>query len=65
MTLVSELNDIFTAFDRISEQFGCERLLLHSRALGFRHPVSGEWIERTAPLDPVFSRVAGRFVKAD
>ena len=47
------------------EQFGCERLLLHSRALGFRHPVSGEWIERTAPLDPVFSRVAGRFVKAD
>lgn len=26
MTLVSELNDIFTAFDRISEQFGCERI---------------------------------------
>jgi len=26
MSLVSELNDIFTAFDRISEQFGCERI---------------------------------------
>lgn len=25
-TLVSELNDIFTAFDRIAEQFGCERI---------------------------------------
>ena len=24
--IVSELNDIFTAFDRISEQFGCERI---------------------------------------
>ena len=24
--LVSELNDIFTAFDRIGEQFGCERI---------------------------------------
>lgn len=24
--LVSELNDIFTAFDRIAEQFGCERI---------------------------------------
>ena len=24
--LISELNDIFTTFDRISEQFGCERL---------------------------------------
>lgn len=26
MLLVSELNDIFTAFDRIVEQFGCERI---------------------------------------
>jgi class 3 adenylate cyclase len=26
MSLVSELNDIFTAFDRIAEQFGCERI---------------------------------------
>ncbi|HUU66967.1 MAG TPA: adenylate/guanylate cyclase domain-containing protein [Methyloceanibacter sp.] len=26
MSLVSELNDIFAAFDRISEQFGCERI---------------------------------------
>ena len=25
-TIVSELNDIFTAFDRIAEQFGCERI---------------------------------------
>jgi len=24
--IVGELNDIFTAFDRISEQFGCERI---------------------------------------
>ena len=24
--IVSDLNDIFTAFDRISEQFGCERI---------------------------------------
>ena len=24
--IVSELNDMFTAFDRISEQFGCERI---------------------------------------
>jgi len=24
--LISELNDIFTAFDRIAEQFGCERI---------------------------------------
>ena len=24
--VVSELNDIFTAFDRIGEQFGCERI---------------------------------------
>ena len=47
------------------EQFVCERLLLHSRALGFRHPVSGAWIERTAPLDPAFNRVAERFGKGD
>ena len=26
MTIISELNDIFTAFDRITEQQGCERL---------------------------------------
>lgn len=26
MALISELNDIFTAFDRIVEQFGCERI---------------------------------------
>ena len=25
-TIVSELNDIFTSFDRISEQFGCEQI---------------------------------------
>jgi adenylate cyclase len=25
-TLVAELNDIFTAFDRIVENFGCERI---------------------------------------
>ena len=25
-TIVGELNDIFTSFDRISEQFGCERI---------------------------------------
>ncbi|HSG69646.1 MAG TPA: adenylate/guanylate cyclase domain-containing protein, partial [Planctomycetaceae bacterium] len=25
-TIVSELNDIFTSFDRISEQYGCERI---------------------------------------
>lgn len=47
------------------EQFGCDRLLLHSQALGFRHPVSGEWIERTAPLDATFCRVIERFGMAD
>lgn len=47
------------------ERFGCDRLLLHSHALGFWHPVSGEWIERTAPLDPAFSRVVERFEAGD
>ncbi|MCG6882784.1 MAG: adenylate/guanylate cyclase domain-containing protein [Silicimonas sp.] len=36
--IVSELNDIFTAFDRIGEQFGCERI----RTMGDRYfAVSG------------------------
>lgn len=43
------------------ERFACDRLLLHSHVLGFRHPVSGEWVERTAPLDPAFRRVVERF----
>ena len=47
------------------QQFRCERLLLHSLALGFRHPVSGEWIERTAPPDAAFDRVIERFRSAD
>jgi tRNA pseudouridine65 synthase len=39
------------------ERFDCHRLLLHSRALVFRHPLSGEKKCLTAPLDDDFSRV--------
>ncbi|NIQ94622.1 MAG: RluA family pseudouridine synthase, partial [Desulfuromonadales bacterium] len=29
---------------------GLKRQALHARFLGFRHPVTGEWLEFTSPL---------------
>lgn len=43
------------------DEFECERLLLHSRSLAFEHPVSGQEMKVTAPLDHAFERVARLF----
>lgn len=44
---------MYGASEPFGEQFSDERLraiALHSRVLGFRHPVSQAWVEVTAPL---------------
>jgi tRNA pseudouridine65 synthase len=43
------------------EQFDCRRLLLHSWSLEFHHPVTGQPLRLTAPLDESFSRVIHYF----
>lgn len=43
------------------ERLGCERLLLHSRSISFRHPVNGQEVSVTAPLDDAFEGVAELF----
>ena len=47
------------------ERFGCDRLLLHSRFLCFRHPVSGLELKLSAPLDAAFTRAASIFGHTD
>jgi tRNA pseudouridine65 synthase len=39
------------------EQFGMNTMLLHARQIQFRHPVSGEVITITAPLQAEFGRM--------
>ena len=43
------------------EYFDCTRLLLHSRSLAFRHPLTDARVSVTAPLDGAFHSVAERF----
>lgn len=42
------------------EQFGCHRLLLACVALSLNHPVTGEPLHLTAPVEPAFQEVIGR-----
>lgn len=42
------------------EQWGISRLLLHASSLAFVHPVSGEKVSITAPLDDIFRTALGR-----
>lgn len=46
------------------EHLDCERLLLHSLSLTFRHPVSGRQLAISAPLDAPFSRIVAIFGQA-
>ena len=39
------------------EQFGCHRLLLHAAELSLLHPLTGDLITITAPLDTTFRQV--------
>jgi hypothetical protein len=43
------------------DELGCTRLLLHSRSLAFEHPVSGQEVTVTAPLDDAFGKIADLF----
>jgi tRNA pseudouridine65 synthase len=43
------------------DEFDCERLLLHSSSLAFRHPSDGQEITVTAPLDGAFNNIADLF----
>lgn len=43
-------------------QLQCFRLLLHARSIEFDHPVAGEKIRVSAPLDEAFSAVVHAFV---
>ena len=43
------------------ERFRCDRLLLHSRTLCFRHPENGREIKVSAPLDAAFTRAVSVF----
>ncbi|HLO24569.1 MAG TPA: pseudouridylate synthase, partial [Geobacteraceae bacterium] len=42
------------------EELGCARLLLHARELSFNHPVTGEPVALSAPLDAAYSAVLDR-----
>jgi tRNA pseudouridine65 synthase len=44
-----------------AKELDCPRLLLHAAAINLRHPVSGELLTITAPLDTVFSGLLTRF----
>lgn len=57
--LISELNDIFTAFDRIVEQFGCERL----KTIGDAYVAVSGLPERNPDHARNIARVALRFVR--
>lgn len=39
------------------QRFNLDGQLLHSYKIGFMHPISGEWLEFTAPLPENFSKV--------
>ena len=43
------------------DEFGCHRLLLHSRSLTFEHPRSGQEVTVTAPLDGAFKKISNLF----
>jgi tRNA pseudouridine65 synthase len=43
------------------QQFGCHRMLLACVELGFRHPISGEWLTLRAPLGDQFAELIERF----
>jgi adenylate cyclase len=57
--LISELNDIFTAFDRIVEQFGCERL----KTIGDAYVAVSGMPEPNPDHARNIARVALRFVR--
>jgi adenylate cyclase len=57
--LISELNDIFTAFDRIVEQFGCERL----KTIGDAYLAVSGMPEANPDHARNIARVALRFVR--
>jgi adenylate cyclase len=57
--LISELNDIFTAFDRIVEQFGCERL----KTIGDAYLAVSGMPEANPEHARNIARVALRFVR--
>lgn len=42
------------------EELGCARLLLHARELYFNHPLTGEPVALSAPLDAAYSAVLDR-----
>ena len=42
------------------ERLGMGRLLLHARALGFRHPMGGAWVEIDCPPDAAWQALMGR-----
>ena len=45
---------------RFREEFDCSRLLLHALALTIPHPITGESLTVTAPVDEVFGRLLHR-----
>lgn len=57
--LIGELNDIFTAFDRIVEQFGCERI----KTIGDGYIAVSGIPERTPDHAQNVAKVALRFVR--
>lgn len=44
-----------------AEHFGCDRLMLHASSLSFNHPVTGEPLTLTAPLDDVWMSALSHF----
>ena len=56
---LSELNDIFTAFDRIAEQFGCERI----KTIGDAYLAVCGMPEKTPDHMQVVARCATRFLR--
>ena len=45
---------------RFRKEFDCSRLLLHALAMNIPHPVTGERLTVTAPVDEVFGRLLHR-----
>ncbi len=51
-----------TEHNRLYKQYyGVHRLLLHAWRLAFAHPVTGERVEVSAPLDAEFAGLLQRF----
>lgn len=48
------------AFNQVMKAKGMGHLALHSYQMGFRHPVTGEWLEVEAPLFSEFKAVVER-----